>query len=65
MKTFWDICIFSVILYSSKAGFVGHLCIFRGTEYDGWLRASVVSQRDVPAADRGPGGPRGNGINNW
>ena len=32
---------------------------------NGWLRASVVSQHDVPSSDRGPGGSRGNGINNW
>jgi len=32
---------------------------------DGWLRASVVLQRDVPSTDRGPGGSRCDGINNW
>ena len=39
--------------------------IFSVTLYNGWLRASVVLQRDVPTTDRGPGGPRGDGINNW
>jgi len=41
------------------------ICIDSVTLHDGWLRASVVTQRNVPSANRGPGGPRGDGINNW